>query len=55
MTKEKKIKTYQYYLDTIKKIDEVLTKNGLTGEQYEYFIQNMNEKCSLIDDARIIA
>ena len=47
--------THKQYLDTIKKIDEVLTKNGLTGEQYEYFIQNMNEKCSLIDDARIIA
>lgn len=46
--------TYKQYLDTIKKIDEVLTKNGLTGEQYEYFIQNMNEKCSLIDDARIL-
>lgn len=46
--------TYKQYLDTIKKIDEVLYKNGLTAEQYDYFIQNMNEKCSLIDDARIL-
>lgn len=46
--------TYKQYVDIVRKIDAILQKNHMTTEEYDQFIDQIHDRMSLIDDARIV-
>jgi len=46
--------THKQYIDVIRKIEAILQKNHLTGDEYDQFIDQIHDRIALIDDARIL-
>lgn len=46
--------THKQYIDIVRKIDAILQKNHMTTDEYDQFIDQIHDRISLIDDARIL-